>query len=162
MTYYNKPSEKTMKLRQEEFADKYRIEIEWLSENKIAKTNNFLMDMLDILKTGSRPFTEKMHNAVKKSMNNPMYDEIKSIEREEVLRPIKEKVNRVWELVAEVDEHKSSFFLANYSALPFVDSLKEQLNKYGRLSEKQLLALNKVYKRYKKQWDKKQNDKKRT
>ena len=147
-----------METRQKEFSEKYEKEIKWLSENELALKNKFLSDMLKVLKTGNRPFSEKMHKAVLKSMKNPKYDMIKALERKDEMKPILEKINMVWELVAEVDEAKNDYYLANYSALPFVDSLKEQFEKNYRLSEKQLIALNKVYKKYKKRWNKK-NDK---
>ena len=41
-------------------------------------------------------------------------------------------------------------FNDNYSALGFVKSVKKQLIKNGKLSEKQMQGLNKVYKRYNK------------
>ena len=147
-----------METRQKEFSEKYEKEIKWLSENELALKDKFLSDMLNVLKTGNRPFSEKMHESVLRSMKNPKYDMIKAIERKDKMKPILEKINMVWELVAEVDEDKNDYYLANYSALPFVDSLKEQFERNYRLSEKQLNALNAVYKKYKKRWDKK-NDK---
>jgi hypothetical protein len=156
MPFYKKASEETIQFRKEEFANTFGKEIEWLSTNPIALKEKFLKDMLNVLQTGNRPFSEKMHAAVVKSMNSPKYDEIALIVRKEKLKPIYEKVNMVWELVAELDESKDDYYLKNHSALPFVDSIKIQLDKNGFLSEKQLNALNKIYKRYKKQWDSKQ------
>jgi len=156
MTFYKKPSDETMKIRKLEYAEKYETEIKWLSTNQIALKEKFLIDMLDVLKTGNRPFTEKMHMAVLKSMKNPKYDEIAMIERRDKMKPILEKINRVWELVAEVDEDKNDWYLANYSALPFVNSLKEQFEANAMLSEKQMSALNKVYKKYMKRWENKE------
>jgi len=147
-----------MEKRKLEYAEKYKKEIDWLSSNDLALNESFLVDMFRVLTTGNRPFSEKMHNAVLKSMKNPKYDEIKMIERKEKMKPILEKINRVWELVAEVDEGKGDWYLQNYSALPFVDSLKKQFEKNYMLSEKQLGALNKVYKKYKKRWEKKNNE----
>ena len=158
MAFYRKPSKETIEKRKKEFSEKYKLEIKWLSTNMLALEESFLSDMLKVLKTGNRPFSEKMHKAVLKSMKNPKYDMIKAIERQDKMKPILEKINMVWELVAEVDEGKADYYLANYSALPFVDSLKEQFERNYRLSEKQLIALNKVYKKYKKRWNKK-NDK---
>jgi hypothetical protein len=159
MNFYKKPSKETMEKRRLEYADKYEKEIKWLSTNPIALKESFLSDMLRVLKTGNRPFSEKMHNAVLKSMKNPKYDEVKMIERKDKMQPILEKINRVWELVAEVDEGKNDWYLQNYSALPFVDSLKSQFERNYQLSEKQMNALNSVYKKYKKRWENKQNDK---
>tara|TARA_R100000789_G_C2956648_1_gene136702 strand:- start:133 stop:606 length:474 start_codon:yes stop_codon:yes gene_type:complete len=156
MNFYRKPSNETMEKRRLEYAEKYEKEIKWLSTNQIALKEKFLSDMLRVLKTGNRPFSEKMHNSVLKSMKNPKYDEIAMIERKDKMKPILEKINRVWELVAEVDEGKNDWYLANYSALPFVNSLKEQFERNAMLSEKQMSALNKVYKKYMKRWENKE------
>ena len=154
MPFYRNPKPETVDKRKLEYAEKYETEIKWLSSNELALKESFLSDMLRVLKNGSRPFSEKMHNAVLKSMKNPKYDEIAMIERRDKMKPILEKINRVWELVAEVDEGKNDWYLTNYSALPFVDSLKKQFERNYMLSEKQMLALNKVYKKYLKRKDK--------
>ena len=52
---------------------------------------------------------------------------------------------RIWSSGITYDYYKN-----NYSALGFVKSVKEQLIKNGKLSEKQMQGLNKVYKRYNK------------
>ena len=148
--FYKKPTNVTMEKRKLEYSEKYENEIKWLSSNELALKESFLSDMLRVLKTGNRPFSEKMHTAVSKSMNNPKYDMVKMIERKDKMKPILEKINRVWELVAEVDEGKNDWYLANYSALPFVNSLKEQFERNAMLSEKQMSALNSVFKKYKK------------
>ena len=145
-----------MEKRKLEYSEKYETEIKWLSSNELALKESFLSDMLRVLKTGNRPFSEKMYNAVSKSMKNPKYDEIAMIERRDKMKPILEKINRVWELVAEVDEGKNDWYLANYSALPFVNSLKEQFERNAMLSEKQMNALNSVFKKYKKRWENKE------
>ena len=158
--YYRKPKPETMKKNREEYKKIYSKEIAWCKENiNLLKGNKFLVDMYAILITGSRKMTPKMIGAVQKAMTNPMYDPIKRIEKTQKMQPIIEKINRVWELVAEIDEEKDNYYLENFSALPFVNSIKEQAQKNLRLSEKQLTALNKVYKKYKEKFDKK-NEKK--
>ena len=64
--FYKKPKKETIQKRQLEFSTKYTPEIKWLETNPIAIKDNFLMDMLNVLKTGDRPFSEKMHMSVKK------------------------------------------------------------------------------------------------
>ena len=160
--YYRKPKPETMKKNREEYKKIYSEEIAWCKENiNLLKGNKFLVDMYAILITGSRKMTPKMIGAVQKAMTNPMYDPIKRIEKTQKMQPIIEKINRVWELVAEVDEEKDNYYLQNFSALPFVNSIKEQAQKNLRLSEKQLTALNKVYKKYKEKFDKKNAEKKK-
>ena len=145
-----------MNKNREEYKTKYAVEIKWFKDNFSAvKGNSFMMDMYEILLTGKRKMTDKMVEAVRKNMKSPKYNEIAMIERKEKMKPILEKINRVWELVAEVDEGKGDYYLANFSALPFVNSLKEQFEKNYQLSEKQMGALNKVYKKYKKRWENK-------
>ena len=160
--FYRKPKPETMKKNREEYKKIYSEEIAWCKENiNLLKGNKFLVDMYAILITGSRKMTPKMIGAVQKAMTNPMYDPIKRIEKTQKMQPIIEKINRVWELVAEIDEEKDDYYLQNFSALPFVNSIKDQAQKNLRLSEKQLTALNKVYKKYKEKFDKKNAEKKK-
>ena len=160
--FYRKPKPETMKKNREEYKKIYSEEIAWCKENiNLLKGNKFLVDMYAILITGSRKMSPKMIGAVQKAMTNPMYDPIKRIEKTQKMQPIIEKINRVWELVAEIDEEKDNYYLENFSALPFVNSIKEQAQKNLRLSEKQLTALNKVYKKYKEKFDKKNAEKKK-
>ena len=147
---YKKTSPETIKKNIKEYEEKYSDEIEWFKNNfSLIKDNKFMLDMYMILITGSRKMTPKMIESVRKNIKSPKYDPIKMIERKEKMKPIIEKINRVWELVAEIDGDKSDYYLSNFSALPFVDSIKNQAINNGFLSEKQLKALNKVYKRYK-------------
>ena len=160
--YYRKPKPETMKKNREEYKKIYSEEIAWCKENiNLLKGNKFLVDMYAILITGSRKMTPKMIGAVQKAMTNPMYDPIKRIEKTQKMQPIIEKINRVWELVAEIDEEKDDYYLQNFSALPFVNSIKDQAQKNLRLSPKQMEALNKVYKKYKEKFDKKNAEKKK-
>ena len=50
----------------------------------------------------------------------------------------------------DTDKDKDDYYKNNYSAIGFVKSVKQQLIKNGKLSEKQMQGLNKVYKRYNK------------
>jgi hypothetical protein len=149
-----------MNKNREEYKTKYATEIKWFKDNfNIVKSNSFMMDMYEILLTGKRKMTDKMIASVRKNINSPKYDEVAMIKRKEKMRPILEKINRVWELVAEVDGDKADYYLSNYSALPFVNSLKEQFEKNYMLSEKQMKALNSVYKKYKKRLENKKDKK---
>ena len=159
--FYRKPKPETMKKRREEYKKLYSEEMSWFKENmNLIKGDKFLLDMYAILVSGGRPMSEKMIGAVRKAMVSPRNDPIKRIESKEKIQPVIEKINRVWELVAELDEGKSDYYLSNYSALPFVNSIKEQATNNYKVSEKQLRALNKVYTRYKKMFDNK-NEKNR-
>ena len=153
--FYRKPKPETIKKRKEEYAELYKEEIKWLSTNDLIKGNNFLLDMLLILKTGKRPFSEKMLGAVRKAMKDPRYDVVEGIKRKEKIRPILDKVNVLYDLVEEIDSNKSSYYQENYSSLNFVKSLRKQLETRMSLTEKQMQALNKVFKRYNKQMENK-------
>ena len=140
-----------MKKNREFYKETFGVEIEWYKENlEFIKDDKFLLDMYTILITGSRKMTPKMVDAIRKGMKNPMYDTITRIERMEKIKPILEKIEFIHILVENTDKDKNEYFKMNYSALGFVKSVKSQLMKNGKVSEKQMEALNKVYKRYNK------------
>ena len=140
-----------MKKNREFYKANFNDEIEWFKENlDYLKDDKFLMDMYLILITGSRKMTPKMIEAIRKGMNNPMYDKVKRIERMEKIKPILEKIEFILILVENTDRDKNDYYKNNYSALGFVKSVKKQLMKNGKLTEKQMQGLNKVYKRYNK------------
>ena len=88
-------------------------------------------------------------------MIDPRYDVVEGIKRKEKIRPILDKVNVLYDLVEEIDSNKSSYYQENYSSLNFVKSLRKQLETRMSLTEKQMQALNKVFKRYNKQMENK-------
>jgi len=148
-SYYRKPKPETIKKNREENMKLYSTEIKWLKENlTLLKDDKFMMDMYTILITGSRKMTPKMITAVRKNVNSPQYDTVTMIERQEKLKPIFDKINIVFTLVKEMDEGKDDYYIKNYSALSFVTSIMNQLKTKGKLSEKQMAGLNKVYKKY--------------
>ena len=148
-SYYRKTKPET-KLKNRELNEQlYPTEIKWLKDNlNLLKDDKFMIDMYTILVTGSRKMTPKMIEAVRKNMNSTQYDSIKMIERQEKIKPILEKIHMVLELVKEVDEGKDDYYVKNFSALSFVTSIMNQLKTRGKLSEKQMTGLNKVYKKY--------------
>ena len=156
--FYRKPSANTMNARKDEYAKKYKKEISELERivNDF-KPGGFTSDMYRILKTGNRPFTEKMHESVLRIINDPRYDVTKMIEMKSKLRPIIKRIDMVYDLVYKVDGHKKPYFIENYSALPFVESIKNQVETRYRITEKQMLGLAKVYKKYKIKHDKVEN-----
>ena len=141
--FYKKPKPETMKKNRELYAELYKDEIKWLSENfdKLQKHNKFLIEMCIILKTGGRKITPKMESAIKNSIekckNNPLYNEVLRVEQEAKLQPILEKVA----MVERLAESK------NDRALEFIQNVKEYVTNNYRITKKQMEALNKVYKR---------------
>ncbi len=144
-----------MKKNRELYKELYPKELAWCRENiEHFKNDKFLFDMYTILITGSRKMTPKMIEAVRRAMVNPQYDPIKMIERQEKIKPIMEKINLVLDIVNTVDSGKNEYYLKTYSAKPFMESVTNQLKRKGSLSEKQMSAINKVYKKYKIKMDK--------
>ena len=148
-SYYRKTKPETKLKNREEYKKLYSTEIKWLKENlNLLKDDKFMIDMYTILVTGSRKMTPRMIEVVRKNMDSPRYDPVAMIERLEKIKPILEKIHMVLELVKEMDEGKDEYYVKNYSALSFITSIMGQLKKRGKLSEKQMAGLNKVYKRY--------------
>ena len=148
-SYYRKTKPETKLKNREENKKLYSTERKWLGDNlELLKDDKFMMDMYTILITGSRKMSPKMIEAVRRNMNSPQYDTVAMIERKEKLKPIFEKINIVFTLVKEMDEGKDEYYIKNYSPLSFVTSIMNQLKTRGKLSEKQMAGLNKVYKKY--------------
>ena len=148
-SYYRKTKPETKLKNREEYKNLYLTEIKWLKDNlNLLKDDKFMIDMYTILITGSRKMSPKMIEAVRRNMNSPQYDTVHMIERQEKLKPIFEKINMVFTLVKEMDEGKDAYYIKKYSPLSFVTSIMNQLKTRGKLSEKQMAGLNKVYKKY--------------
>ena len=141
--FYKKPKPETMKKNRELYAELYKDEIKWLSENfdKLQKHNKFLIEMCIILKTGGRKITPKMEDAIKngirKCKNHPNFNDNVRIMEEVRLQPILEKIA----MVEKLAESK------NDKALGFIQNVKEYVKTNYRVTKKQMEALNKVYKR---------------
>ena len=158
--FYRKPKPETMKKNRETNKELYSEEMNWCKEHlEYIRDNKFLVEMYTILITGSRKMSPKMIGAVQKAMNNPMYDKVKRIERMDKIKPILGKITMVEAMVEAKDMNQSAWWKNKYSALPFVKSVKKQLLKNGKLSEKQMEALNKVYKKYNKEDNNEANEK---
>ena len=151
--YFRKPSLETMKKRQEEYKELYSEELKWFKENMdLIKENSFLLDMYNILLTGARPMSEKMIGVVRKSMKNWRYDPVQRTLRGDKIKPILEKISLLEEIVKVVDGDRIH---TRFSAFGFLQSIKKQCKDRLSLSEKQMDALNKVYKKYKPKFDNK-------
>jgi hypothetical protein len=95
-----------------------------------------------------------MHASTISALANPEFDEAKMVEQKANAKGLIEKVNMVHDLVIEIDNKKDPYYITNYSAIPFVTSVKEQVEKRYWLSKKQMETLNKVYKKYLKRKEK--------
>ena len=133
-----------MKKNRQLYSETYKDEIKWLGDNldSIMKSKNkFLLDMYQILISGSRKLTPKMEsaiiNSIEKCKNNPLYNPELKTEAMEKLKPILSKIN----VVMAMAEAK------NDKALDFIKSVDKYVRNNYRITKKQMEGLNKVYKR---------------
>ena len=115
--FYRKPKPETMKKNRESYSEIFKQEISWLKDNLQTLTeskNKFLIDMYQILITGSRKITPKMEsaiiNGITKCKNNPLYNEELREEADEKLKPILSKINMVMAM-AEAKNDKALGFI---------------------------------------------------
>ena len=141
--FYKKPKPSTMKANREIARKHFKKELKWLKDNidKLTKNKHkFLIEMYMILVTGNRRFTDKMLSAtrksIKKCMNNPNYNVLMKTEADEKIRPILSKINIVL-IQAESKGHRG---------IGFIESIKDYVLKNYRITQKQMEALNKIYK----------------
>ena len=141
--FYKKPKPSTMKANREIARKHFKKELKWLKDNidKLTKNKHkFLIEMYMILVTGNRRFTDKMLSATRKSikncMNNPNYNVLLKTEANEKIRPILSKINIVL-IQAESKGHRG---------IGFIESIKDYVLKNYRITQKQMTALNKIYK----------------
>ena len=132
-----------MKANREIARKHFKKELKWLKDNidKLTKNKHkFLIEMYMILVTGNRRFTDKMLSATRKSikncMNNPNYNVLLKTEANEKIRPILSKINIVL-IQAESKGHRG---------IGFIESIKDYVLKNYRITQKQMTALNKIYK----------------
>ena len=142
--YYKKPSPETMRKNRESYAETYKDEIKWFKENvsTLQQTKNkFLIDMYQILITGSRKITPKMESAIKngvqKCMNNPKYNKELKEEGDKKIKPMLEKLAMVERLCEQRGDR----------AHEFIQSVKSFVETNYFMTRKQMEGVNKVYKR---------------
>ena len=141
--FYKKPKPSTMKANREIARKHFKKELKWLKDNMdnlVKNKHKFLIEMYMILVTGNRRFTDKMLSAtrksIKKCMNNPNYNVLMKTEADEKIRPIMSKINIVL-IQAESKGHRG---------IGFIESIKDYVLKNYRITQKQMTALNKIYK----------------
>ena len=144
--YFKKAKPETIQKRKEEYKEQFSEQIEWFEENmNLIKGNTFLVDMYSILVTGSRPVSQKMLSSINAAMVNWRYNPKMRAEKEAKMKPIIEKINVLKDMVEAVDGNRVN---TRYSAYSFVQSLLDQAQSRLSLSEKQMSALIKCYKKY--------------
>lgn len=139
--------------RAKRYPVKYKEYIDWiqalptfLTENRAYNyTNYFIKDMLKILTTGSKIFSPKMEEQLKRLMNDPRYDAKKAIETNQLQRVEQSQIEKLLNLIKEIDGDKIH---EKYSSYGFVNSVLTYVVKNNGAKRAQLDALNNVYKRY--------------
>jgi|ETNmetMinimDraft_4_1059912.scaffolds.fasta_scaffold08229_2 hypothetical protein len=120
-------------------------ELKFLVDTK--KADDFTIEMYVAMVTG-RKITEKMLNAIRNIIkrNKPSEVEKKRLETERLLF----KLNLVKEALHKANYHDTYVWRSE----DFLDSIEGQIRKWGNLSSKQKLALNKMYIRFNKRIEK--------
>ena len=142
--FYRKPKPETMKKNREAYKDIFKEELKWFKQYVpiLQKTKNkFLIEMYEIIITGSRKITPKMASAIKngieKCKNNPLFNEELRLEADKKLKPILSKINMVMAMAEAKGDR----------AVDFIKSVDTYVRNNYRITKKQMEGLNKVYKR---------------
>ncbi len=142
--FYRKPKPETMKKNRDIARNNFPDEMSWLKENvqNLQRyKHKFLIEMYQILISGSRKITPKMGTAIKTSIekckNNPNYNESLREEAETKLKPILAKIN----IVKVIAEGKKDY------SVDFINDVELYVRRNFRITKKQMAGLNKVYKR---------------
>ena len=116
-------------------------ELKFLVETK--KADDFTVSMYVAIISG-RKITKKMLQAIHKIIkrNSPQEIEKKRLEIERLIP----KINLVREALHKANYHETYVWRSE----EFLNSIEEQVRRWGNLSPKQKLALNKMYKRFNK------------
>ena len=135
-----KKSQEKADYNKKTYSKEYK-ELKFLVETK--KANDFTISMYVAIITG-RTITKKMLQSIHKviKINSPVEMEKKRLEIERLIP----KVNLVREALHKANYHD----IYVWRSEEFLDSIEEQVRRWGNLSPKQKLALNKMYKRFNK------------
>ena len=116
-------------------------ELKFLVETK--KADDFTINMYVAMLAG-RKITKKMLQAIHNIIKRNSFAELekKRLETERLIP----KVNLVREALHKANYHDTYVWRSE----DFLDSIEEQIRRWGNLSSKQKLALNKMYKRFRK------------
>ena len=140
-----KKSQEKADYNKKTYSKEYK-ELKFLVETK--KANDFTISMYVAIITG-RTITKKMLQSIHKviKINSPVEMEKKRLEIERLIP----KVNLVREALHKANYHETYVWRSE----EFLNSIEEQVHRWGNLSPKQKLALNKMYKRFLKKSEKK-------
>ena len=135
---------KQIKLNKKTYNKEYK-ELKFLVDTK--KADEFTVSMYLAIIDG-RKITKKMLQAIHNIIKRNSFAELER-KRLEIERLIP-KVNLVREVLHKANYHDTYVWRSE----EFLDSIEKQIHKWGNLSPKQKLALNKMYKRFLKKSEK--------
>ncbi len=145
-------NEATQERRKEKYAVEYTDIIKWLNQEHyqdFINANQFLVNMREILTTGSKVFTTLMQSGVRRFMERSYGVEEyarKLKNHKEVVLP---KIKNIYDMVVRMDNiDPQSHNIPKWSAYKFVSSVYFQARDNNRISSAQLSALMKVNDRY--------------
>ena len=98
------------------------------------------------------PDLPKISDSYRRAVTATILENQERAMKEDRMKPVLEKIGLLEEIVKVVDGNRIH---TRFSAFGFLQSIKKQCNERLSLSEKQMSALNKVYKKYKPKFDKK-------
>ena len=138
-------NKKQIKLNKKTYNKEYK-ELKFLVETK--KADDFTVSMYVAIITG-RKITKKMLQAIHKIIKRNSFAELekKRLETERLIG----KTRLIREILSKCNYHSHYVWRSE----DFLDSIDEQIHRWGNLSPKQKLALNKMYKRFLKKSEKK-------
>lgn len=142
--------------RKEKYAEEYSDMIEWLEKRlEIADDDQFLSEMLHILKTGERKFSQSMRDSVVQSIRNTDFEQLRRKQQkvEDWLRRVDGLLQEIIEKDAiEFDDDGEPVIGRPYGegrcSYEFVADVRDYLERKGKLTEKQMEALNSVASTY--------------
>lgn len=127
---------------------KYKEELKELRFLVNTKQANEFTQSMYIAIISGRKITPKMHNAIQNIVKYYSHAELEKrrLETERLIG----KTRLIREVFSKCNYHETYVWRTE----EFLDSIDEQINKYGNLTPKQKLALNNMYKRFKKKSEK--------
>jgi len=151
--------EAARKRRKEAYAEEWSGVIKWIRKYLDIAPNNFLEEMYDILTTGKEEFTRNMEERVKEIYQNTDLEELeeRQKEKERKIAMLKPKMNKILNLVAEIDgvktesSNRSSIYSESVytGTYDFVHDVYRDFKYDGTITDNQMEALNDVYEEYK-------------
>ena len=126
------------------------LQLTKITKSEKALNKDFAKSLLDNILRGCN-VSDKM----KKAVDNVITKGIPSTKDIQIRDKVSLKLEALKDIIEELDVNKIGTKAEQYSAYPFITSIIEQYEKRGSLSRKQFEAVNRVFAKYKKRYNKK-------